>query len=387
MAEITVRRVETKADLKTYFEYPYYLYADSPYWTPPLKSMRKHEMDREHGASWAYMDGEFFIAEKNGETVGIIAAFINHRHNSTWNENISWFGDFHFVDDPAVCKALLATAEEFAKSKGCDALRGPVTFNLHGEPGVRIGAHDTPNVILLPYNYEYYGGHIEAAGYHKEMDLLNWRSDSRNLNDDTNPHFVKLQRIVERNNKRRNIEVRLGNRKEMHKDFELIRELYNTAWADNWGFVPLNDSELDQMIKDLKDFYEPSMTFYAYVDGKQAGFLLAVPDMNEAILKARPQPRTPEIITLLRILWYWKIKKVIKGVRIPLMGVKREYHQIGVDGALLLTAMTDGRKMTQFERFDGGWTLETNQPVNQINENLQAELYCRFRIYQKELVG
>jgi hypothetical protein len=94
---------------------------------------------------------------------------------------------------------------------------------------VRIGAHDTHNVILLPYNYEYYGGHIEAAGYHKEMDLLNWRSDARNLNDDTNPHFVKLKRIVERNNERRNIEVRLGDPKNKNEDFKLIRELYNRA--------------------------------------------------------------------------------------------------------------------------------------------------------------
>jgi hypothetical protein len=147
MSAITIRKIDkasqkaNSADYKTFFEFPWKLYKDNPYWVPPLKSVRNHLLDREHDASWEYMEGEFFVAYRGDEPVGTIAAFVNRRHNETWKENIGWFGAFEFIDDPAVSKALLTAAEDYLRGKGYDAIRGPVNFSLHGESGVLMNAY------------------------------------------------------------------------------------------------------------------------------------------------------------------------------------------------------------------------------------------------------
>jgi GNAT superfamily N-acetyltransferase len=386
MSQIVVRKVETKADKKRYFEYPWVLYKDCPYWVPPLKSIRRHLLDTAHDASWEYMEGEFFLAERDGQTAGTITAFVNHRHNQTWNQNIGWFGDFNFIDDPEVARALLAKAEEWVKGRGCTAIRGPATFTFHAELGVRMEDYEDLPTILLPYNYDYYPRHIEAAGYRKEMDLYNWRAATGKLIAEENPQLQKYLRVVEKNNQKRKIEIRLGDPKNKNEDFALIQELYNTAWKDNWGFVPLTQRELESMVKDLKSFYEPSMTFYAYVDGQRAGFLLGLPDLNQALIRGYPRPGKPEIISLLQTFWHWKIRRKINRVRVPLMGIKEEYRQIGVDGAMFLAGLMRAMEVN-YDFMDGGWILETNQGANQICKNLGAHMYCRYRIYQKDFVS
>lgn len=384
MSKVTVRPIKTKQDKKEYFNYPWKLYKGNKYWVPPLKSIRKHELDTEKGAAWEYMDGEFFIADCEGETVGIIAAFINHRHNETWNENIGWFGDIHFINNQDVATALLSAAEEWLKARGVDAIQGPATFTFHSLMGTRIDAFESQPVLLMPYNPEYFPKLIEAAGYEKEMDVYNWRLDYDVLNDTENPMRIRTSRVVEKNNKRRGIEVRRGNPKDKNKDFQIIQELYNTAWKDNWGFVPLTDRELEEMVNDLKDFYEPSMTFFAYVNGAPAGYLLGVPDLNQPIMKAYPRPGEPEIFTLLKVLWHWKIRPVIDGVRVPLLGVKEEYRKIGVDGALFLAAI-DRALEVGLNHFDGGWVLETNDDMNKLCTAFNAYIESRYRIYKKNL--
>lgn len=384
MSDVTVRPVASAADKKAYFEFPWKLYKDSPYWVPPLKSIRSKELNKEKSAVWEYMEGEFYLAEKNGEIAGIITAFVNHRHNQTWNENIGWFGDFHFIDDVEVCRALLETAEIWVKAHGYDGIRGPATFTLHAECGVLIGAHDQVPMILTPYNYEYYSRHIEAIGYPKAKDLLNWFATVDTVHDNETEAFQKMSRIVEKNNVRRKITVKTGDPKNKDKDFLLIQELYNTAWKENWGFVPLTERELHEMVADLKDFYEPAITFYAYVDGQPAGYLLGVPDLNQALRKAYPKPNVPEIVTLLRMLWYWKIRSVITSVRVPLMGVKEEYRSLGIDGSLLLASIQKARTLN-YKTYTGGWVLEDNTAMNQVTSSLGSHVDRRHRIYQKNL--
>jgi GNAT superfamily N-acetyltransferase len=383
MSSITVRRVESKADKQAYFEFPWKLYKDSPLWVPPLKSIRKQEMDQNHAAAWEYMEGDFYLAERDGETVGIITAYVSHRHNETWDENIAWFGDFHFIDDVDVCRALLETAENWAKERGYDGLRGPATYTLHAEVGVLIEGFDLTPIILTPYNYPYYDAHIQAAGFPKVMDLVHWAAPHDVIAADDNPMFQKMQRIVLRNNERRGITVRTGKRSRGNGDFELIRDLYNTAWKDNWGFVPLTERELEEMVRDLKQFYEPEMTFFADVKGDPAGYMLAVPDLNQAIRKAYPRPGVPEVWSLIHIFWHWKIRPAINQVRVALMGIKEEYRTMGVDGALFLAAFAKAREMG-WANFTGGWVLEHNNNMNQMIVNMGGSVDRRFRLYQKD---
>ena len=266
MPSITVRKVENKADYKVFFEFPWRVYADNPYWVPPLKSTRKHILDQEHDASWKYMEGDYFVAWKGDEPVGTIAAFVNHRHNETWNENIGWFGAFDFIDDPEVAATLLKTAEDYVREKGYDAIRGPATFHLHSEMGVLLDNYDKTPILLMPYNHPYYPQHIESAGFSKIKDVFTWTTTSEHLQGSGGPskRLAQIQRLVEKVQERRKITVRRGNKSNKRQDFEIIYELYNAGWKDNWGFVPLTRAELDAMIKELSQVYDPDMSVLCF---------------------------------------------------------------------------------------------------------------------------
>jgi len=181
--------------------------------------------------------------------------------------------------------------------------------------------------------------------------------------------------------------MRRGNKQNTREDFQIIYELYNTAWNDNWGFVPLTERELDSMINDLQQIYDPEMSTYVFVDGDPAGFFVAVPDMNQAFKLADPKPGVPEIWSLLKILWHWKIRPKIDTVRLPLGGIKPEYRQstgvVLVLGAAILSMFRDANWQT----YDGGWILEDNDPMNELVSNFNAVHGCRYRIYHKVLIS
>jgi GNAT superfamily N-acetyltransferase len=381
MGEIAVRKVESKQDFKVFFEFPWTVYKDNPYWVPNLKSMRRHLLDRDHAAAWEYMDGEFFVAWDGSQPVGTIAAFVNHRHNETWNENVGWFGVLDFLDDLAIPKALFAAAESYLHDKGVEALRGPVNVNLQGEIGVLLNAYDRTPQVLMPYNHPYYPTHIEAAGYEKCKDLVTWYHDDEGLTKEGGLPS-KLYRVVEKNNKRRNITIRTGNRKTLEEDFRLIYELYNAAWADNWSFVPLTERELEELIADLKQFYVPEITCFGFVDGEPAGFILAVPDMNEPIRLAYPRPGEPEIWTLLKIFWHWKIRPKITTARVVFMGVVPKFRGLGVEASLLLYDFEQAL-LSPYVAYEGGWVLEDNDKTNTLLQSMHATPDRRYRIYEK----
>lgn len=386
MSGIQVRKVESKADYNVFFEFPWRHYAQSPYWVPPLKSARHHTLDRQKNPAWSYMEGDYFIAWRGDKPVGTIAAFINHRHNEVWNEKIGWFGAFEFIQDLEVVQALFSTAEDYLKSRGCTDLRGPATFNLHSEIGILMNKYDRPAILLMPYNYDYYPQLIEQAGYNKVKDVYSWFTDADYLRDEEgiSHRLEKINRMIDKVKERSKITVRHGNKKNLRADFEIIYELYNSAWKDNWGFVPLDNRELDAMIKELKTVYDPQMSIYAYVDGNPAGFFVGIPDLNQALHAAYPKPGIPEPLTLLKVLWHWKIRPKINTVRVPLGGIKQEYRKAGVM-FVLGAAFFDVFRNSKWQYFDGGWVLEDNEDMNDVLEKSRAHRGHHYRLYQKSL--
>ena len=387
MSEIVVRKVESKADYQVFFEFPWKLYKDSPYWVPPLKSTRNHTLDQDKDASWEYMTGDYFVAWQGETPVGTIAAFTNNHHNQTWNENIGWFGMFEFIDDPAVAKALLETAENWARQRGHDALRGPASFTLNAEVGVLITPYDKPPLVLMPYNYDYYPTHIEAAGYHKEKDLGTWCTDRLDVvnRKETYARMQRIGRLADKARERGKITFRYGDRKNLKEDFRLMKILYNDGWTDNWGFTPLTDREFQGLIDELSQIYDPSTAMYFFVDGEPAGFIVGVPDMNQVFLKAYPKPNEPEIFALLRTLWHWKIRPKVDTLRFALAGLSKKHQGSGL---ALVIAYEWFKTFSQDERwnhYDGGWILEDNDDMNTLIRKFTVDEGRLYRIYQKAL--
>lgn len=376
---IDIQKVESPADLKAFIEFPWTLYKGDPNWTPNLLSMRRDLFNKKKNPSWEYMDGEFFIALRDGKLVGTIGAVINHRHNEYHNERVGWFGAFEVYDDQEVAKALLDRAADWVKAQGYPVVRGPQTFTTHEETGLLVDGFTRP-ILLMPYNKPYYERLILGAGYQPILDTYSYTlSAEKAWSTDL---LTRLKRITESIMKRNKITVRLIDGKNLKADFVLFKELYNAAWDKNWGFVPMTPRELDAMVASLGQFFDPRLAFFGYVDGEPAGFIMAVPDFNAVLHRVYPRPNEPELLTLIKALYYWKINPIIEWARVPLMGVKDEFRAKGVD-AVLYYHVLDALLKSGYKYGDFGWILSTNKQMTSIAANFGSEIYKTYRYFER----
>jgi hypothetical protein len=399
MAGVVVRKVENdtdfrSGDMKVFFEFPWTVYKNDPNWVPPLVSGRRNLLDRTKNPTWEYIDGNYYIAWRGDKPVGIIAAFINKRHNEHFNEKLSWFGWFECLDDQEAATALLQTAIDFGKQKGMTAVRGPASFTLNDECSLLIENFSRP-VILMPYNPPYYQRLIETAGlgYTKVMDLESWHSDPESLGGKDGTEMPqKLIRVTQKLKEKNRIIIRTPTLETLKADLLALKEIFTTAWARNWGAVPPSDAEVDHLFTDLKDYFDPTLVRFAEIDGEIVAFVLGLPDMNQVLSKAYGRPGVPDILTQLAALWHWKIKPVftrkpsITGNRILLFGIKPEHRGKGVDAAILLDLFQGLLKHPIYWDNDSGWFLETNQPMLQLAVSMKGTPYKRYRFYETPLI-
>lgn len=379
---VSVRSIDSAAEFRAFFEFPWVVHRNDPNWAPPLLSMRKELLDPKKNPAWDYIEGQYFGAWRGDELVGTITAFINHRHNDYWDENIGWFGTFDLYDDQEVATALLETASEWVRERGYDAIRGPQSFTTHEETGLLV-ENFQPATIMMPYNPPYYAARILEAdlGFSPQMDIVSFYYD----HDLAAQHNFRerLRKIAERAKRTSNITVRPVNGRRKADEFAIMREIYNAAWDKNWGFVPMTDGELDALVESLGFLADPDLMFIAEIDGDPAGMMISVPDFNEALIKVRPRPGIPEPISLLQLGWHWKIARTIKGLRCPWLGVKAAYRDRGIEIALM-HHMYEAIIPTQYNYMDAGWVLETNELVT-ISIKLGADPYKRHRYYERSL--
>ena len=375
-----IRPIANRREFDEFFKFPWRHYADDPNWVPPLLSIRRQLLDKSKHPAWKYMDGEYFAAWNDGQIVGTIAGFINHEHNRYQNENIGFFGLFESANDADIAAGLLAAASDWVRAKGADAIRGPASFTANEECGLLVDNFSQP-VIMMPYNPPHYAGLIESAGFEKAMDVHCIYQDRATI--EKSGSLERLERLVTRAAQRSGIIVRQMNARQKKAEFARFREIYNAAWEKNWGFIPMNDEELEALVADLGTLVEPDLAFFAEIAGESVGFALTIPNFNEALSRAYPRPGVPELITMAQLAWHWKVRKSIRSVRMPLMGVKQEHRNKGVELALLLEIMK-ALLPSKYDYLDSGWILETN-PLIKISLSLGGEVYKTHRFYQKSL--
>jgi GNAT superfamily N-acetyltransferase len=381
--QLTVRKIESAPDFRAFFEFPWQVYKNDPNWVPPLLSMRRDLLDKEKNPDWKCMEGDYFAAWRDNRIVGTIAAYVNPLHNQSNNEHVGWFGAFEVYDDQEAAAALLETAADWVRSRGYDAIVGPQTFTTHGDYGLLVDGFIRP-VLLLPYNHPYYRKFIECAGFQKREDLYSFHASRQQAGQIGMSE--RLQRITQSVMRRNKITVRPIDRSRLREEFTLFKDIYNEAWGDTWGHVPMTPAELDALVNSLGRFFDPDFAFFAYVGGEPAGFVMGIPDYNQILKKAAPRPGMPEIITLLRALWYWKIRRVINWIRIALLGVKHDYRERGVDVALCGTILEAGLNSRCIEHCDCSWVGEENRKMASVAHNLGLELYKTHRLYEKRFL-
>lgn len=376
---LTIQECRTPAERRAFVTFPWRVYRGDPYWVPPLIGERMIFFDPQRNPFYQHAEVALFMARRDGEPVGTIAALINHQHNAFHNERVGFFGAFEVLPDREAAHALLATARDWVRSRGMTALRGPATFSTNEECGLLIEGFNDPPRILMTYNPPYYRDFIESFGFQKAMDLYAYELTVEVFN-----WPEKLVRVVEKLKSRAKFRVRRADIRRFREELDRIKKVYNSAWERNWGFVPLTDAEIEHMAAQLIQFVDPDLVFIAEVDEEPIGFSLTLPDMNQALRKAYPRPGVPEWWTLLKLLYYWKVRRVVDTIRVFAMGVVESWRSQGVS-ALFYYETAKAALPKGYRRAEMSWVLENNLMMNRDIQAMGGRIYKIYRIYELPL--
>jgi GNAT superfamily N-acetyltransferase len=381
MPELKIQKVANQSDLERFIHFPWTVYKDDPYWVPPLISERKEFLSPEHNPFFEHASADYFLALRGEQVVGTIAAISNENYNKFQGTNVGFFGFFEVLEDPEAAKALLVEAEQWVKQRGHDAVIGPAQFSSNDELGLLVKGFDDAPRILMTYNPERYRSYLESNGYQKAMDLWAYSLPVAEFAANTPP---KLIRVVEKIRKRRNLTVRTLDMKRFDEEVHAFKQIYNTSWEKNWGFVPFTDAEIDLMAKQLKQIIDPDLVILVEAEGRLVGGSISLPDLNQPLRKAYPKPHTPELITMMKLLWHWKLGGRLDWIRVFALGVLPEYRGTGVD-ALMYMETARNAIPKGFKYAEMSWILENNEMMNRAIRALGGEVYKTYRMYEKSL--
>lgn len=369
---LTITEVTTPDQFARFVDFPWQVYAGNPNWVPPTKKDVRHLLDAEHHPFWQHARRALFLAEQDNRIVGRISAQVDDNYNRLWNEQLGSFGFFESFDDQAVAAALLDRAAGWVRKQGMTVLRGPMSPSSNDEWGTLIEGFDSPPVIMMPYNPDYYPRLFEAWGLKKAKDLLAF---FKAASTPMTQRFVDLARKLHANKR---ITVRPINLKNLDSEMALFKDIYNASWEKNWGFSPMTEAELDLLAKNLKTVADPNMCLLAFYDGKPAGLSLTLPDLNQILIKfnGRLGP-----IEMLRFLF---LRGKVKGSRALVFGTKAEYRRLGLP-VLLLYETEDYVRRKGYQWCELSWNLEDNRLINDFDTEVGARVYKRYRVYEKPL--
>lgn len=375
--KLKIRTVNTKKDLKKFIKSQWNFYRNDPNFVPPLIADRLKTLDTNRNPFFKHSEIAFFLAENSsGEVIGRIAAIKNDNHNKTHNDKVGFWGFFECINDQQVANELFLVAEQWLASKGLDTMRGPINLSQNDTLGLLIEGFDGPPVVLMTYNPKYYIDLIQNAGFAKAKDLFAYLL----VRDDFMTDKLKrLQSVIRERNKVtiRNVEFR--KKDQYKKDVATLKTIYNGAWEPNWGFVKMTDEEFDFLAADLKQIAEPDFTFIAESNGKPAGFVLALPDINVCL-------RYNKSGRLLTGIWHLLTKKKkINLVRIIILGVLPEFQKTGIDSVLYYELGVRCLKHN-IEYGEASWILEDNIMMNRaLQTTVKGNLYRKYRIYERPI--
>jgi hypothetical protein len=374
--DIIIKKVETKKQLNDFINSQWNFYSNDENFVPPVKADRRKLLDVNKNPFFKHSEIAHFLAYEGDNITGRISAIINHNHNKTHNDKIGFFGFFECINNQKTANLLFYEAEKWLKSKGMNKVRGPLNPSINDEIALLIDGFNLPPVVLMTYNPKYYIELIENAGYYKEKDLYAYLLNYESYMTDK---LKRVQNIVRKKYDVSIREVDFKHKEQFGKDVETLKNIYNKAWEKNWGAVKMTDEEFDFLAKDLKQIATPELTFILEIKGKPAGFLLAIPDINQ-ILKDN---KSGSIISA-----GWKLltrRKQINTVRILVLGLLEEYRNLGAD-AVLYYEIGHRAKSIGCERAEASWILEDNEMMNKaLTKTMNAEIYKKYRIFEKEL--
>jgi hypothetical protein len=370
--QCSVTIVADKKDFKRFIEFPYLHYIGAQNWVPPLRMQQREILNTRKHPFYQDADIALFNAEFNGVPAGRIAAIHNKGFNRFNNEEAGFFGFFECTDNQQVANLLFKVAEGWLKNRGLETIYGPFSPNMMSEIGVLIEGFDKDPGLMMPYNYSYYDQLIKNAGYEKQVDLLAFRIDEPHLDKEK---INKADEIVKK--RLPDLTIRDVNLKSLQEESAVIRDIFNKAWAKNWGFSPISVAEFDYLVKELKMIIDVDFAHIAEINGTPVAFSISLPDLNLVFKKMNGSLFPFGIFKLLHQ------KNKIRQMRTALMGVLPEWQGKGIDTMMHQRSVMNGIKRG-FKSSELSWLLETNTSMINVAVRLGAFVEKKYRVYKKQ---
>lgn len=381
MTSITIKKVETKEDLKAFIEFHYDLYEGNEYDVPNLYSDEVNTLSKDKNAAFDFCVADYYLAIRDNKVVGRVAAIINNKANEKWDQKRVRFGWIDFIEDKEVLEALLKAVEDFGKAHGMNEIVGPLGFTDMDPEGMLTWGFDQLGTMPTIYNYDYYPRLLESLpGYEVDNKYVEYKL----FVPDTVPE--KYAKIAEMIQNRYNLRIKKLTKKDIFEGGygKKIFELINSTYKDLYGFSELSQKQIDQYINMYFPFADLSLITLvedASADNKLVGIGITLPSLSEALQKCKKGRLLPfGWFHLLRAIKFHKTKIV----DLLLIGVLPEYRMKGVN-ALIFADLIPRYQAYGFEWGETQVEMETNTNVQSQWETLNPVMHKRRNCYKKVL--
>ena len=369
--------VETAADLDEFIKLPYRLHRDDPNWVPPLLMERRDTLDRDKSPYMKRATVQLWLAKRGSKIVGRISAQMDPFVEAERGPEEGHFGMIDAEDDITVFEALTKIAEDWLRERGATVIFGPLNLHINQEIGLLIDGRDTPPMLMMSHDFGYVTQYLEALGYEKVRDLnaFLWT-----IGED----MPAMMKAFEKRKPTDGLVVRNIDMQNYREEVRTLGRIFNDAWSENWGFVPMSDDEVEHMANELRPVIVPELVYFVDMDGEPAAFLVCLPNLNEAIagLNGKLLP-----FGWAKLLWRLKVRQV-KSVRVALLGVRKQYLNTVLGPRMVGNIMWRLYREVEkrgIEKLEMSWVLEDNMPMNRLADKMGGQQYKTYRVLQKSL--
>ncbi len=370
---VEITTVKGRRQIGEFIDLPFRLHKGTP-WVTPLKLERHQFLTRKLNAYFTHGEADYFLARRDGRVVGRITAQVDFAYNRFHGTRTGMFGFLEFEDDAEALAALLRTAEAWLRARGCDQMLGPMDFSLNEEAGILIEGFELEPLIRQNWHPPRYQRQVEETGLEKAMDLLSWDLSI----DDRASMKPIIEKLAKRCREKYGVTVRKMTRRGLRKDLDKFAEVYNSAWSENWGFVPYSKEDLDAYALDLQLVYSPEWFMVAEKDGETIAMAITVMDANQ--LQKRMNGH------LFPAGWWHFLRRnrTTDRLRVGFLGVKPEWQHTGV-AALLYVEHFEAAAHSRLKHGEAGFILETNHAMNAGLEAMNGRVVKKHRVYERRL--
>ncbi len=374
---VTVRPVASARDRKRFVDFQYEQYRGNEHFVPPLRMDLEKTLDPKKNPFFEHGSMRLLLAEDaSGQVVGRIAAIVNGMHLKKYDDGNGFFGFFECAEDYAVAEALFDAAAAWLRAQGLRGVRGPTNPTMNDVAGLLVDGFDREPSILMPYNKPYHQDFLERYGFTRAMTMWAYYVHKKYVKTDKMARGVE---IVKRRNP--GVSLRPLDMKRFDQEAEAILDIYNDAWSRNWGHVPMTPNEFKKLAKDLKQVVDPRMVFLLEDEGRPIGFSISLPNLNLALRHLKDGRLLP--LGLPKLLAYSSFGAIYE-VRMPLMGVRREYQSRGLDAVLVYETIVQGPRIG-YDACEMSWVLDVNHVLRNSLVSMGGVVDKEYAMFEKTL--